>query len=1399
MLDFMMVATRTNRAGGIEVFPKFIVKRSADLMIRGGDFYAIWIQELGLWSTDEFDALRLIDQEVEAYFNKMPPDLQSRARAFYMWDAENGMIDRWHAYCQRQCRDNYHVLDESLTFSNVEVKKTDYVSKRLPYPLEQGECNAWDHLIGTLYTPEERHKIEWAIGSIVTGDSKRIQKFLVLYGPPGSGKSTLLNIIQQLFDGYYSVFDAKALASASNQFALESFKSNPLVAIQHDGDLSRIEDNTRLNSLVSHETMVVNEKHKSLYETRFRSFLFLGSNKPVEITDARSGILRRLIDVSPSGEKVPLREYNKLTKQVGFELGAIAWHCREVYLADPEYYDSYIPKAMMTVTNSFYNFMQELYAAMDGKDGICMKDAWDMYKGYCEEANVYKPLPRNKFKEEICLYFHEYYERYYTEDGVRVRGYLKDIKVGMLNGEEGPTEEAPPKKTEGSKWLDFSDHTTSVFDEDCALCPAQYATTNETPALAWKSVKTQLKDLDPTKLHYVKVPVQHIVIDFDLKKDGEKDFQKNYEAASKWPPTYAELSKSGQGIHLHYLYSGDPLRLSRVYDEYIEVKVFNGGSSLRRMLSKCNDLPIATISSGLPLKGEKTVVNLDKIKSEKGLRIMVMRNINKEIHADTRSSIDFIYKILEDAYESGMKYDVSDLSNAVLGLAASSTNQSKYCIKLVSKMHFKSAEPVEMSNESTSDNDPLVFFDCEVYPNLLLINWKQQGPGKTITRMINPSPLEVKALMNMKLVGFNCRRYDNHILYARMLGYTNEQIFELSQNIIAKKRSNAMFGSAYDISYTDVYDFCSKKQSLKKWEIELGIHHQEMSLPWDRPVPEELWEEVAKYCDNDVLATEAVFEKNRGDFAARQIQVELVHKLHGMRATVNDTTNTLSGRIIFGKNKSPQSHFNYRDLSQPVPPSKYKEYRELFGPDYQFHVFDEEGLPIYEIFDPEKDYPETYSILPFFKGYKFERGISTYLGAEIGEGGRVYGCPGMYGGLWDGDVASMHPHSMIFECIFGPEYTKRLEELVDARVAIKHHDFELAGTYLEGALKPYLTEELADSLAQALKIVINSIYGLTSAKFENLFRDPRNIDNIVAKRGALFMTLLKQQVENLGYTVAHIKTDSIKIPDADDRIRNFVIKFGMEYGYKFETEAEFDKFCLVNNAVYVARFKTPKKDKKTGKNIWWTATGLQFAVPYVFKTLFSHDEIVFDDFCETFQVSNSALFLDFNESMPDVSDLEKQRKKFFEKNIKLFLEQNLQPEEEHLAILEKLDKDIAAGHSLQFIGRIGQFTPVTPGSGGGILLRQNTDKFGNIKYDSAGGADGYRWMESEAIRGTAMEANVDMRFYTSQVDAAIEEIAKYGDAEWFISDDPYIPQASPWQMAGQPWEDDHADKLFAVR
>ena len=260
-------------------------------MIRGGDFYAVWLEERGLWSTDEQDALQLIDRELDRYADENHERLEGHVKVMHMWDAESRMISVWHQYCQKDMRDSFHMLDEKLIFQNTVTVKKDYASKKLPYPLEEGPTDAWDRLTGTLYSPEERAKIEWAIGSVVSGDSRKLQKFAVLYGAAGTGKSTILNVIGQLFEGYTSVFDAKALGSSSNSFALEAFKSNPLVAIQHDGDLSRIEDNTRLNSLVSHELMTVNEKFKSTYANRFKCFLFMGTNKPVRITDGKSGLI----------------------------------------------------------------------------------------------------------------------------------------------------------------------------------------------------------------------------------------------------------------------------------------------------------------------------------------------------------------------------------------------------------------------------------------------------------------------------------------------------------------------------------------------------------------------------------------------------------------------------------------------------------------------------------------------------------------------------------------------------------------------------------------------------------------------------------------------------------------------------------------------------------------------------------------------------------------------------------------------------------------------------------------------------------------------------------------------------------------------------------------------------
>ena len=1303
-------------------------------MIRGGDFYAVWDEKRGIWSKEQDDVIDLIDAEIDAYQKahvEENPAL-ANARKLYLWNADTGMIDKWHKYVQKQLVDNFHPLNQKVVFSNTEPCREDYSSFRLPYALEPGSIEAWDEMVGTLYSPPERHKIEWMIGSVVSGDSRELQKFAVLYGDSGTGKSTILDIVAKMFKGYDCTFNAKALGSSTSEFALEPFKNNPLVAIQQDGDLSKIEDNARLNSLVSHEEIIVNEKHKSQYGSRFYAMLFMGTNKPVRITDSRSGIIRRLIDISPTGKLIPKKRYLKLKEQIDFELGAIAWHCREVYLEDPYYYDDYIPQAMIGATNDFYNFMEEYLDDFMRKDSTTLKEAWTKYQIFCNEAKVPYPYSMRAFKEELKNYFREYRERYRTDSGEQLRKWYGGLKRSKFGLEELPETKEEITST-SEQWINLKKQP-SLLDDILAECFAQYAVETETggdkPALPWSKCRTKLKDLDTSKLHYILFLEELwnlIVVDFDLKdpETGEKSLERNLEAAAKWPKTYTEVSKSGKALHLHYWYKGDVTKLSRVYGDGIEVKVFTGKSSLRRMLTKCNDIPVASLSSGLPIKEEAKVINFDGLKSEKALRTVIKKNLNKEIHADTRSSVDFIFKVLNDAYESGMHYDVTDLRPAVLGFAARSSHQSAYCIKLVMDMKFHSED---ISEAAEFKDDEIVFFDVEVFPNLFVVVWMTDS-SDTPVKMINPSAQDIEKLCERKLVGFNNREYDNHILYARMMDYDNYGLYILSQRIIGDSK-NAKFREAYNLSFTDIYDFSSKKQSLKKWEIELGIHHQELGLPWDQPVPEELWPKVADYCVNDVIATKATFHALSADFTAREILADI----SGL--TVNHTTNQHTTKIIFGDDPNPQIQFVYTDLS------------ELF---------------------PGYEYSETGIAKERYSG-KIVSGKSIYRGEDPGEGGRVYALPGMYENVALLDIASMHPTSIENLNLFGDYYTKRFSDLKKIRILIKHKDYETAAKLFDGKLEKYLQDkDQAKALANALKIAINSVYGLTSARFDNKFRDPRNIDNIVAKRGALFMIDLQKAVEEKGYTVAHVKTDSIKIPNADQDIIDFVMKFGEKYGYTFEHEATYEKLCLVNEAVYVA------KDISDGH---WTATGAQFQIPYVFKTLFSKEPIEFPDVCETKSVK-TALYLDFNENLPNVEEQEKQYAKickkhgFSDRTVAVYLDSQKLPEdvtdEEKTAIRDaaELMKDIQAGHDYRFIGRAGSFCPVINGVGGGYLLREKDGK-----YSFAAGAKGYRWMEAEVLRALGTEEamrRINKRYYAALVDDAIATISEYGDFEAFAS------------------------------
>ena len=1310
-MDFFQICTkevRGSKKGELEVYPDFTVGRSKDLMVRGQSFYALWDEERGLWTTDEYDLTRLVDEAIAKHVEKLTADgVLCKPKFLRSWGTNGWKQFRTFV---KNVSDNSHQLDAKVVFSNTDVKKSDYATRKLPYPLVEGEHPAFDELMQTLYSEEELAKIKWAIGSIIAGDSKDIQKFIALYGAPGTGKGTVLDIIKKLFPGYYETFEAKALVGGTNNFATEAFKNNPLIAIDPDSKMDKIEDNTKFNSITSHDELRLNEKFKPTYTTKINSFVIIGTNDPIKITNGKSGLIRRIIDVQPTGNLVPISRYHKLMAQVNFELGPIAHHCLTVYRSmGKNYYNDYRAVSMMLKTDPFLNFIEYNYDIFKEQDGTSLKQAFTLYKQYAEESELGYKMAMFKFREELKNYFREFHDRKII-DGVPIRSYF-----------EGFT--AQPYKTplpeDNTKFTLVLEETTSLLDELFADMPAQYGKAGEeTPEKYWTGderlikgemrkprpdqiVKTTLKDLDTSKLHFLKIPENHIVIDFDLEgDDGEKSLERNLEAAAEWPATYAEYSKSGKGVHLHYIYDGDATDLARVYSPGIEIKVYAGNASLRRQLSKCNNVPIATISSGLPFKEKKPVIDAKTIQNEKGLRTMIARNLRKEIHPDTKSSVDFIAKLLNDAYLSGMSYDLTDLRPVILTFAASSSNQALNCIKVVKVMKFKSEETAESKSVKEDKKLPVVIFDCEVYPNLFVLCWKYKG-SKDVVRMINPTPQAVEGLFQFKLIGFYNRKYDNHILWGRYMGYNNEQLFQLSTKLVSNDNDNsARFGEAYSLSYADIYEFASKKQSLKKWEIELGLHHMEMDLPWDEPVDEKDIPRVVEYCVNDVNATDAVLDACEVDFQARQI----LASMSGL--SINDTTRMHTGKIIFGNDKTPQDWFNYTDLSQEFP------------------------------------------------GYTYDYGTSTYRGEDPGEGGYVYAEPGMYENVALLDVASMHPTTIIQLDLFG-KYTKEFEKLYRGRLAVKHANeawknadkfpnraaefraeaekfIEEAKKYLPGI---EITKENAKALAEALKLAINSVYGYTSAKFPNLFRDNRNVDNIVAKRGALFMVDLKHFIQERGFQVVHIKTDSVKIPNATPEIIKAVTEFGKRYGYDFEHEKTFEKLCLVNDAVYIAR--------SDGK---WDATGAQFAHPVVFKVLFSHEPIKFADLCETKELrSGGRMYLDFNESQATPNNPYK---------------------------------------GMHFIGKVGLFLPVLPEIGGGKLVRVKDGKSYAI-----GGTKDYLWLEAEmvkmlnldaidrllfedltdTIKGTGSLTDiVDMQYYETLVDNATKTIEKFGDFQEFV-------------------------------
>lgn len=1166
----------SNRAEQYKLDIDFSLNGSNDVICKGGDIVAYWNEYTQSWEPKDSlyaYAKQFLDQMAKEELANHPDQMIIVANPMLISSGASVRLEKFI----KALPESPVLFNQKIIWKGDPIEKRDYSTVQMPYSLVDAPCPCYDALMSVLYNPEDRTMLEWVAGAALCNEGGKIEKFVYLEGDPGSGKSTFLNILSKVVGPYGKNIRAEGFVSSSDGFATAELKDAPLVGIQHDGDLSKVEQNVVLNNIVSHEPVRINDKYSKAYYMRMNMLMFIASNEPLRLTSSNSGLLRRCLDPVPTGKLLPREKYDTYMAGIDDERGAIANRFISVYKElGPRIYGPYKSSRLVKNGNQLGYWVQRERDSEWHRKGECLlSDEYAMYNESCVRNNVKNPMSKAFFERQLAFFWNETSEEELS-NGVKDVHYIgyswhtrKFTKPIFSLYQEENTEEV-----QSTDWLDFKSASDSSFEASCADCPAQYAGESGFPRVKWENCETKLKGIISTELHYVQVPSNHIVIDLDLRDEvGNKSADVNIAKVRSLglPPTYAEYSKSGNGVHLHYIYTGDVDKLARVIEDNVEIKVFAGNASLRRRFTRGNNLPIATIHSGLPYR-EKPTENADyKITSEDHLKRLIRKGLKGE-YGSHIVTVKFIDHVVRKTYDEGaVQYDISNMFDEIADYGNCSHNHANECRDIIRDMPLRS--------KVYEDSRPIAFFDMEVYRNYNCFCWMRDDSDDVATERFPSSEFLRRFFQDYRAIGYNNKGYDNEIAECIINGGTPQETYRLSKAIITKSPSHRPSRRAKNLSFTDIFDFSNVKQSLKKWELQLGIHHQECCYPWDEDLPEEAFEAVEGYCRNDVRASKAVFHANQADWNARLALLAMVRAMYGdaVKLNENSSTNEITAGLIFGGNKDAKREFVYTDLSVEFPGYTYEKVSEG----------------------------------------KIE---SYYRHRKLGEGGLVIAVPGYHENVGVEDVASMHPSSAIALNVFGPRYTRVYRDLVKARKACKHESFEeMSENVFEPAIRQLVDagKTTLKALSKSLKIPINAVYGETSAKFDNPFKDPRNVDNIVAKRGALMIAELFYQCNEKGFHPVHVKTDSIKLPNFTKEMQDFVIEFGKKYQYEFELEEFYSVFLLKDNAQYVA-FNTI-----SGK---WEARGALFS-PYVMKTLFTHEPYVPEDFAINKSTAKNPIYL----------------------------------------------------------------------------------------------------------------------------------------------------------------------------
>jgi hypothetical protein len=1125
---------------------------------RSGDTRGVYFYNGSTWINDELALKRQISSDIHDRF-----DIERENYEELSIDSlDNAASKATHDWLlmKEQVQTEARPFDNKIFFRSDIATRSDFSTFHLSYDPTPMETPAITEIFSTLFTEPERSKLYWFLGAALTNSMPDIQKFIYLHGPKGSGKGTTIDIARALFEGYAHDINLQKLTSGES-FSSEQVRAVP-VLIDDETDLYRMKSDINLLKLISHDPIRVNKKYQMETDITFTGLLIAASNQAVKVRNVDSGITRRLVDINQTSNKIEYTRYLELMRKVPSEIPGFAFELIDFYNnTDPDQYLNYESQQMITETNYIHRFIAENINELLEFSPLTSQKAYDIYVSYTENDNAGFTLSRHEFRTEMERYF----DISPTSKRISMNG--RQYTSIMTNFNWDRLKESTITGRNNPHALPTFDSLYNIFEH--SLYKGQLANADGHPNYKWDATTTIASNISQEETHFIlpKDP-DNTLIAIDIDHDT---FEASYESyrtfISRYPDlanTYSELSRNPNRIHIYAWYRGqlDANSVEKELGPNIELKVYSGNQSLRRKFTFSNGVStIGEIPADLIKRKETNpMIDITQLADEKHLRSLIEKNLKKEIHGATAPSFDFIRKLIFDAYDSGLSYDITDLRQDIINFAGSSTNQSERLLKSVVKLPFVSKDLQSPDDVATNDISlevpeisDLYFVDVEVFLDHWILSYKP-FTSDVVTTIVDPTMPALEELSTHPLVGFNNYGYDDYILYYALLGYSAPKLYEVSQKIITGFGEVKLPFKAHKVFYADIYDFSTKKQSLKRWELELGIPHAEANIDWNAPLPEAALDDIIFYNKNDVKATQKVFEANLPDYETRQ----MLSSISGLPVSSKGNAHAIA--IIFAPDSPDNKKLVYSDLSETFP-------------GYTFNKFNT-PKSLYEINN------------------------SLY---EPSEGGYVFTKPGYYEKVIELDVASMHPSSAIALNYFGT-YTANYKAIKDARIEIKHGNFDKAKDILPSIKDFEISESNSKAIANALKLVINSAYGLSSASFDNPLKAPKNLDNIIAKRGALFMITLKEHLEKKGFEVIHIKTDSIKLVmnkldfDPEDYLSE-VAEFGSQYSYDFEIADTYTDFYLLNKAVLAG----------TDSSNHTHAIGAELIEPYILKSLFTKE------------------------------------------------------------------------------------------------------------------------------------------------------------------------------------------------